>query len=145
MVDCIGKMTYLDTVVDPGMFADSWGTELARYSTDDFHLGDRFQAAQGSRVWADLMDMILDKMAGSEGIELVCYSMGNFHSVDKLAGQVDLLDIPDNWGSLVDLDIHHQPDIVHLLANHKLTTEHSNAFQVHMISKLGYHDCTEKT
>lgn len=115
-------MTNLDKAVGPGTSADLGETELADCLMDNFHL----------------VDMFLGKMADSEGIELVRY----FHLMDNF--QVDLLDIPGNWGSPVDLDIHHQTGTVHLLANHMLAIEHSNGFQDHMTSKLSDPDRTDK-
>lgn len=97
----------------------------------------------GSRVWVDLMD-ILGLMADWVGIELVPYSMDNFHLVGNFRiGQVDS-DILVDSDSLVDLDMHHRTDNGHLLANHKFSIEHSNEFQYRTTAKLNHHDRTYK-
>lgn len=143
MVDCLGKMADLDSV--PGMsvdwmdvldmMADLEGIELVRCSVENFRIGQvDILGVLGCRVWVDLVDMILGL---SEGMGLVRYSADNFQvdSMDILVGNLDIL---------VDLDIHHQTDIVHCVDNHKLAIENSNVFQDHMTSKLRYRGRTDK-
>lgn len=97
----------------------------------------------GSRVWVDLMD-ILGLMADWVGIELVPYSMDNFHLVGNFqVGQVDSDSLVD-LDSLADLDIHLQTDTERLLASHKFSIEHSNEFRYRTTAKLNHHDHTYK-